>query len=146
MPTTDTSYYDQTEAVWIQTLAYIQAKIVDGEIKIVLIDFGEARNVAAIDGPKIFQPEGSLYFDKMFRGADKNYLAEPSFDKMIEWATPRYRGGKLKKHRQKNYKKYNKNYDKNKSKKITHGKKSKKRTNGKNGKTSKKNKKSKKYR
>jgi hypothetical protein len=129
----------------------IQAKIAeDRSIKIVLIDFGEARNVAAIDGPPNFQPRGSVYFDQknvgpnmmyipknerhLFRGADGNYLPDPGIVKMREWARPIHRGGKLKKRRQN----YNKNYNKNKSKKIIHGKKSKKRTKGKKSKTSKK--------
>ena len=101
----------------------IQAKIVDGEIKIVLIDFGEARNVPAYD-----PPHGSVYFDQMFGDAAGNYIADPGFEKMKSWADGmRIRGGKQRKH------------------KPSKKKKSKKRTNGKK-KNKTKNKKSKKYR
>jgi len=104
----------------------IQAKIEeDGSIKIVLIDFGEARNVSAYD-----PPHGSLYFDKMFGDADGTYLTDPGFGKMKEWANGIVRGGKQNK--RKNY---------NKSKKRTKGKNSKaskKKNNNKNNKKSKK--------
>jgi len=101
----------------------IQAKRgADGSIKIVLIDFGEARNVPAYD-----PPHGSLYFDQMFRDSAGNYVDDPGFDKMKEWADGIVRGGKQHKRRYIN--------------------KSKKRTKCKKSKTSKKKKKkSKKYR
>lgn len=111
----------------------IQAKIVDSEIKIVLIDFGEARNV-----PAYYPPHGSSYFDQMFIDRDESrresreiYVDDPGFDKMKKWADGTIRGGKQRKRRYIN--------------------KSKKRTNCKKSKTSKKknktkNKKSKKYR
>jgi hypothetical protein len=106
----------------------IQAKRgADGSIKIVLIDFGEARNVPAYD-----PPHGSLYFDEMFRDAAGNYMPDPGFDKMKAWADGRINsGGKQRKRRYIN-----------KSKKRTKGKKSK--TSKKKNKT--KNKKGKKYR
>jgi len=105
----------------------IQAKKeADGSIKIVLIDFGEARNVPAYD-----PPDGSLYFDEMFVDAAGNYVDDPGFDKMKAWADGIVRGGKQHKRRYIN-----------KSKKRTKGKKSK--TSKKKNKT--KNKKSKKYR
>lgn len=105
----------------------IQAKIeADGSIKIVLIDFGEARNVPAYD-----PPHGSVYFDQLFGDAGGNYVPDPGFDKMKKWADGTTRGGKQRKRRYIN-----------KSKKIAKGKKSK--TSKKKNKT--KNKKSKKYR
>ena len=86
----------------------IQAKIeADGTRKIVLIDFGEARNVPAYD-----PPHGSLYFDEMFKDAIGNYVADPGFDKMKKWADITIRGGKHCKR-----KKYRKTSKKKKSKK-----------------------------
>lgn len=104
----------------------ILAKIVDNkEIKIVFIDFGEARNVVAYD-----TPHGSVYFDQMFIDADEarrekkiNYEVTPSFEKMLAWAEGReFRGGKLKKRKNKSKKRTNNK----KSKRIKFSKKSKK--------------------